>query len=95
ESPCLEFDGIEVPVPYPCPKMKALVKYLYSLEYNVYVISASNHYPVLYVAGTFFKVPEANMTGMKPTVRDVPDHGSVLGNEITGPVTVGQGKAKA
>ncbi|MCP4156311.1 MAG: haloacid dehalogenase-like hydrolase [bacterium] len=95
ESPCLEFDGIEVPAPYPCPKMKALVKFLYSLDYNIHVISASNHYSVLYVAGTFFKVPEANITGMKPTVRDVPDHGSVLGNEITGPVTVGEGKARA
>ena len=90
----LELAGVKVPVPRPNKLMKALVLYLQSLDYQIYVISASNHYSVVYVAETFFNIPAANIFGMKPTLRQDEKHGTVLGNKIDGPVTVGEGKAE-
>jgi phosphoserine phosphatase len=94
EEDYLELDDVKVPVPRPNELMKALVFYLKSLDYKVYVISASNHYSVQYTAETFFDIPAANIFGMKPTLRQDTQYGKVLGSEIDGPVTVGEGKAE-
>lgn len=90
----LELDGVKVPVPRPDKIMQALVAFLQHTGWEVYVISASNHYSVAAVVKTFFGIPASHVFGMKPAVTDDPEHGRVLGDTIDGPVTVGEGKAE-
>jgi phosphoserine phosphatase len=93
--PFLELGDVKVPVPSPNSLMKALLIYLKNLAYKIYVISASNHYSVKYVAEEFFGIPGANVFGMKPSLFEDRDNGLILGSEIDGPITVGEGKAEA
>lgn len=95
ETPFLEAEDVKVPVPRPNKIMVALVEYLRSLDYDIYVISASNHYSVLYVAGECFGIPASNVHGMKPVVVDYNGKQKVFGGEIEEPVTVVEGKAQA
>jgi phosphoserine phosphatase len=90
---CLETDGERIVVPRPNKMMQALVNYLNQLEYEIYVISASNQYSVVYIAKTFFGIPESHVFGMKPTTHKNQQGTEVLGNEIEEPGTVGEGKA--
>lgn len=90
----LEFEGIQSPVPYPHPIMQALVTYLQSLGYTIYIISASNQYTVQYTAREFFGIPGSQAFGMVPTVKSDPRYGEVLDGGIEGPVTVEEGKVE-
>ena len=94
----LESDGFRVPLPYPNPVMQSLVSYLKSLGYNIYIISASNHFSVRYVAREYFNIPESHVFGMKSRLKEVAQPGSgkkvtVISDQLEEPVTVGEGKA--
>lgn len=94
----LESGNFRVPVPSPNPVMQALVDYLKSLAYEIYIISASNHFSVRYVARVHFGIRESRVFGMKSRVTDIKDPVSgkkitVLENQLIEPVTVGEGKA--
>ncbi len=95
ETPFLELGDVKVPVPSPNSLMKVLLVFLKRLDYEIYVISASNHYSVQCVAEEFFGIPAANVFGMKPILWEDKDKGFILGNKIDGPITVGEGKAEA
>jgi len=92
--PFLEVEGVRVPVPRPNAVMQALVKYLKNLGYTVYIISATNSYSVQYMAEAYFDIPATHAIGMRPTVMNE-ENGGILGNEIDGPITVGEGKVEA
>lgn len=92
--PFLEVEGVRVPVPRPNEVMQALVSYLKSLDYTVYIISATNSYSVQYMAEKYFDIPATHAIGMKPTLMNE-QNGGVLGAEIDGPITVGEGKVEA
>jgi len=94
----LELAGSRVPLPSPNPVMQALVDYLKSLAYEIYIISASNHFSVRYVARVYFGIQEPLVFGMKSRVTDIkhPISGkkvTVLKDQLIEPVTVGEGKA--
>lgn len=93
----LEIEGQRIPVPTPHPVMKALTFYLHWLSYDIYIISATNHYTVLKAADGFFNVPEDRVCGLKPALRDDPVHGpaSILDDRFDGPITVTNGKVDA
>ncbi len=95
KTPFLELGDVKVPVPSPNSLMKALLVYLKNLEYKIYVISASNHYSVQYVAEEFFGISGTNVFGMKPILWEDKNNGLILGDKIDGPITVGEGKAEA
>lgn len=88
----LQLEGVQVPVPFPHPVMQSLLAYLKSLDYNIYIISATNQYTVRAVAKEFFGIPGSNVFGIIPTVEVDPKYGKILGNDIDGPVTVVEGK---
>jgi phosphoserine phosphatase len=90
----LELEGVKVPVPFPHPVMQSLLTYLKSLDYTIYIISATNQYTVRAVAKEFFGIPGANVFGIVPTVQVDPGYGKILGNDIVGPVTVVEGKVE-
>jgi phosphoserine phosphatase len=90
----LELEGVKIPVPYPNPPMQTLLIRLRSLDYEIFIISASNQYSVRYVAKEYFHIPESNVFGMLPTVFNDPQYGEIIGNEIDGPVTVVEGKVE-
>lgn len=92
--PFLEVEGVRVPVPRPNAVMQALVGYLKNQGYTVYIISATNSYSVQYMAEEYFNIPATHAIGMRPTVMNE-ENGGILGNEIDGPITVGEGKVEA
>lgn len=92
--PYLAVEGVKVLVPRPNEVMQALVKYLKSLDYTVYIISATNTYSVQYMAEEYFDIPAIHAIGMRPTVINE-ENGGILGAEIDGPITVGEGKVEA
>lgn len=99
EDRFLQMGDFRVPLPSPSPLMQALVNYLKSLAYEIYIISASNHFSVRYVAEEFFGIPESHVSGMKPLVTEVtqPVSGKkvlVLRDRLEEPITVGDGKAE-
>lgn len=95
EEPYLKVEGERVTVPSPHPVMQALVCFLDSLGYSIYVVSATNHFSVQYVAKKFFGIPEANAMGIKLNLVDHARYGKVLGNSVEGPLTVEEGKIDA
>lgn len=95
ETPFLELGDVKVPLPSPNSLMKTLLVFLKRLGYKIYVISASNHYSVQYVAEEFFGIPAENVFGMKPILWEDRENVLILGNKIDGPITVGEGKAEA
>lgn len=95
ETPFIEMGDVKVPVPSPNLLMKALLVYLKNMAYKIYVISASNHYSVKYVAEEFFGISGANVFGMKPILWEDKNNVLILGDKIDGPITVGEGKAEA
>jgi phosphoserine phosphatase len=95
EESYLEVEGERVTVPSPHPVMQALVCFLESLGYGIYVVSATNHFSVQYVAKEFFGIPEANAAGIKLNLVEHAGYGKVLGNRVEGPLTVEEGKIDA
>lgn len=97
-APSLELPGAEIPVPVPHPVMQELLICLKSLEYHIYVISATNQYSVRFVAGKYFDLPESHVFGIKQTVQEKqdPEKGDymILGDTLVPPVTVSGGKAE-
>jgi phosphoserine phosphatase len=95
----LEIEGEIIPVPVPHPVMQALVFYLHSLEYKVFVISASNQESVQWVAEEFFGIPRHRSFGMKQASSRREGRGDemedVLEDWIDGPITVEEGKVEA
>ncbi|MCU0285501.1 MAG: haloacid dehalogenase-like hydrolase [Acidobacteria bacterium] len=92
----LEVEGVKVTVPRPNPVMQALVRYLLSLGYTAYIISATNSFSVQYVAENYFGIPYAQAFGMQPVLtREKENDCIILGDTIDGPVTVGEGKVEA
>jgi len=90
----LELEGVKIPVPYPHPAMQALIAYLKSLGYRIFIISATNQYMVRLVVREYFDIPENNIFGMVPTIYTHPEYGRIIGDEIKGPVTVVEGKVE-
>jgi phosphoserine phosphatase len=95
EEPYLIVEGEHVTVPSPHPVMQALVCFLESLGYSIYVVSATNHFTVQYVAKKFFGIPEANAMGIKLNLVEHAKYGKVLGNNVEGPLTVEEEKIDA
>lgn len=88
----LSAEGGRVPVPRPNPVTRAFVQYLQSLDYTIYVISASQQLSVQYVAKEYFNIPETHVIAMRNKMTRI-DGRNVLSAEIVKPWTVGQGKA--
>jgi phosphoserine phosphatase len=93
----LNVAGADVPVPAPHPVMQELLILLKSLDYDIYVISATNQYSVRFVAREYFNLPESHAFGIKPAVQEIQDpvkgNVIVLGDTLTPPVTIAGGKA--
>ena len=94
-DPFLEVEGVRVLVPKPRPVMQALVQYLKSLDYTVYIISATNSYSVRYMAEEYFGVSSTHAIGMQARVTHEEELGEILSDTIDGPITVGEGKVEA
>jgi phosphoserine phosphatase len=88
----LEAEGGRAPVPVPNPVTRAFVYYLQSLDYTIYVISASHQLSVQYVANAYFNIPETHVFAMRNKMTTI-DGAKVLTAELEKPWTVGQGKA--
>lgn len=97
-APVLKLPEAEVPVPAPHPVMQELVLLLKSLDYNIYVISATNQYSVRFVAGEYFDLPASHVFGIRQTLqkKQGPGKGAdmILGDTLVPPVTVSGGKAE-
>ncbi|MCP5054750.1 MAG: hypothetical protein GY940_46730 [bacterium] len=97
----LEAEGVSVPVPYPNPVMYALVDYLYSLNYTIYIVSASHELSVRFVAKEYFGIPGNYVIGMRSQMTESKRNGTgnkagpVLTAEVKEPLTVGEGKVHA
>ncbi|MCP4214399.1 MAG: haloacid dehalogenase-like hydrolase [bacterium] len=95
DEPFIKIENKEVPVPVPSPGMPAMLAYLRELGFSCYIISATNHFTVEYVGEHYFGFPPSDVYGIKPAIIEDAVHGKVLGDQLTGPVTVGTGKVDA
>ncbi len=96
----LEAEGGKVPVPYANPVMQALVTFLTTLNYTIYIISASSQWSVQYIAAEYFDLPPSRVIAMrnrfKATEADTTtDPDPILAAELEEPLTVAEGKAAA
>jgi len=96
ETPFLELEGVHIPVPRPQRVMTALLSLLKSLEYDIFVISASNCFTVKKVAARYFQLPEDHVFGITPRLEKMKGNKEeILTAELIPPVTVVQGKVEA
>ncbi len=89
----LELEGCRVPVPAPNPTMQALVDWLLSLDYETYIISASNRFTVEVVGVEYFAIPRAHCFGIEPVLQDINGR-PVLTDQLKEPLPITEGKAE-
>jgi phosphoserine phosphatase len=95
----IQLEDEQIPIPVPNKIMQTLVSFLKSLEYEMFIISASNHFSVQTVAREFFSFPDSNVFGIKPQLKyhqnvNSRDHTQILTSRLEKPVPVGRGKAQ-
>jgi phosphoserine phosphatase len=98
-KPFIQLGKIQIPIPAPHKVMQAVVTHLKSLEYNIFIISASNHFSVQIMAREFFSLPDSNVFGIKPRLKNhqpIPSVKTIqlLTSRLEKPVSVGRGKAQ-
>jgi phosphoserine phosphatase len=89
----LELEGCRVPVPAPNPTMQALVGWLQSQAYEVYIISASNRFTVEVVGAEHFAIPRAHCFGIESVLQEVNGR-PVLTDQLKEPLPITVGKAE-
>ena len=82
----------KVQLPKINPIMHSVISYLLKLNFNIYIISASNQYLVEEVAARF-DIPASNCFGIKNKIQ-IADGVDILDSKILNPVPVAEGKAK-
>lgn len=90
----LESEGEDIPVPRIYPAMHAVVSYLQSLDYDIYIISATIQCVVRDVVERYFNIPADHAFGMTPTTTKTDTGQEIIGDQVIGPVTVTGGKVK-
>jgi phosphoserine phosphatase len=75
--------------PRPRPLLSEFVSLLHEFRYQVFVISASNHISVQYVAQTWFNIPPSHAYGIQGRIQ-----AGRITSELVEPVPVGSGKAE-
>lgn len=90
----IEIDGERVPIPFVNPDMEIFVSFLKALNYEIFVISASNAISVKLICEEFFDIPEENAYGIESQKRKSDEELMVFTNELIDPVPVGEGKTK-
>lgn len=94
----LKLPEADVPVPIPNPVLQALLKFLKTADYEIYVISATNQFSVRVTVREFFDLPDSRVFGIKPAVQEKQDETKgkilVLGSELEPPVPVDEGKVE-
>jgi phosphoserine phosphatase len=83
----LTIQSDHVPVPRPRPAVAELVSFLHDRQYQVYVISASNHISVRLISREWFGIPETHSFGIQTRI-----HGGKLTSDLLEPVPIGAGK---
>jgi phosphoserine phosphatase len=78
----------QVRAPKPRPLLSGFVSFLLDRQYQVYVLSASNHISVQHVSERWFHIPPSHSFGIQSRLRD-----GKLTSELTEPVPMGFGKA--
>jgi len=78
-----------VKIPKPRPLLSQFVSLLHEFHYKVYVISASNHISVQYVAQTWFDIPPSCSFGIQGRIRN-----GQITSQLIDPIPVGSGKAE-
>jgi phosphoserine phosphatase len=77
-----------VRTPKPRPLLSQFVGLLQELQYEVYIVSASNHISVQHVAKHWFNIPPTHAFGIQGRIR-----GSRITSDLVSPVPIGAGKA--
>lgn len=98
KEPFIQLGNEQIPVPIPNKIMQAVLILLKTLEYEMFIISASNHFSVQIVARTFFFLADSNVFGIKPKLKyhqnvNSRDNMQILTSRLEKPVPVGRGKA--
>jgi phosphoserine phosphatase len=89
ESPSLNVEGFEVLVPTPHPAMMRLIGILSSLDYEIWVISASNDISVKATASEWLRISPQRVFGIRSRVEK-----GKLWSELEQPVPIGRGKVE-
>jgi len=90
----IEIENERVPIPFVNPVMEILVVFLKKLNYEIFVISASNAMSVKLISKEFFDIPEENAYGIESRIRKIDRELSIFTNELIEPAPVGEGKAQ-
>jgi len=93
----LQLEDAQIPIPLPNKIMQSVINLLKSLEYEISIISASNHFSVQIVARELFFIPESNVFGIKSKLKYHKNIRSekgeqVLTSKLEKPVSVDRGK---
>ncbi len=93
----LDLEGASIPIPSPNPVMRALISYLQSIDYKVYVISSSNHFSVQLAAKKFFNISGSNSFGIKNKIQEIKLGDvsiKILNSEFEEPIPIEAGKVR-
>ncbi len=82
-----------VPIPYIYPDMATLIQFLKALDYEIYVISASNAVSVQVICREFLGLTPANSIGIRSKLNKFEDEDYIFTNELIEPIPIGEGKA--
>ncbi|MEN8152825.1 MAG: haloacid dehalogenase-like hydrolase [Acidobacteriota bacterium] len=88
----IEHEKEKIPVPAINEIMKKFMELLKSLDYKVYIISASNIYSVRFIAGYFFRIPAEQAFGIETELTLNSNKEYILSGRLKEPVPVGSGK---
>jgi HAD superfamily phosphoserine phosphatase-like hydrolase len=83
-------DSVRVDRPSVIPQMQALVMWLHSHDFEVYLVTATNFWAASVVGADFFGIPAERVIGVEADL----DRGR-LTSRITRPAPIGEGKAEA
>jgi len=88
----LEAEGVRVPVPRPDPVMLHLVQRLQQSNFDVFVISASNHITVRTVSSEFLGIRPDHAWGIRSITTTGQQGKKVFSVKLASPVPYGKGK---
>ncbi len=90
----LQLEGEMIPVPRPNPLMQEVLVLLAQLNYEIYIISASNQFTVREVARHYLNVPACHSFGIVPELERTGDDSPILTDRLEQPLPITDGKEK-
>jgi phosphoserine phosphatase len=96
---CIHLEKEQIPIPVPNKMMQAVLALLKAHCYEIFIISASNHFSVQFVAREYFSLPTSAVFGIRSRLKYHQNVSSgekipVLTSRLEKPISVGRGKAE-